>query len=269
LRKAMQVVSSVHDVKAQRRGLRSSVAFVPTMGALHAGHMALVDAAKARCDNITVSIFVNPKQFGTNEDLSHYPRPLSDDLALLESAGVDMVFTPSEADLYPSGFSTQVQVEGLSDVLCGAHRAGHFAGVTTVVGLLFALIRPDVALFGEKDFQQLAIIKRMNQDLQLIDEVIGVPTVRESDGLALSSRNRYLTVQERAIAPALHTALCEVKNRLLHGEATDAVLQGAKEWLLHSGVSRIDYLEIRDSNTLALTDTPQNARAFIAARLGN
>lgn len=264
----MQIIAHVDALRDERARLRGSVAFVPTMGALHAGHIALVEAAKAHADHVIVSIFVNPKQFGVHEDLSHYPRPLEQDVALLRGAGVALLFTPADAELYPQGFATTVQVDALTDVLCGAHRAGHFAGVATVVSLLFSLTRPDVACFGEKDYQQLAIISRMNDDLRLVPRILAVPTVREADGLALSSRNRYLSAQERIIAPVLYQTLITTRTQIHAGVTVSDALHNAQESLLQAGFTRVDYCEMRDATTLQTTTNPTNARVFVAAWLG-
>jgi pantoate--beta-alanine ligase len=259
----MKILSTVQALQEWRGVLRGSVGFVPTMGALHRGHIALMDAAKARCDHTLASIFVNSKQFGVNEDLSRYPRPLADDIALLESAGVNALFAPEAEELYPNGFATTVSVARMDEMLCGAHRVGHFAGVTTVVALLFSLTRPHAAFFGEKDFQQLAILTRMNADMRLVEEMVGIPTVREADGLALSSRNRYLSAEERRIAPRLYHTLCAVR------QAGGGVAQckAAAAQLEAEGFA-VEYLEMRDTTTLAITEHTANARIFVAARLG-
>lgn len=262
----MFVTDSITTLRNATSIMQGSVGFVPTMGALHEGHMALVQEAKKQCRCVVVSIFVNPLQFGEHEDLDAYPRPLQDDLALLEAQGVDIVFTPSAETLYPRGFRTHVQVHDLGDSLCGVHRPGHFDGVTTVITMLFSLLRPNKAFFGEKDFQQLAIIKRLNADLLLIDEVVGVPTVREVDGLALSSRNRYLTKKERSIAPLLHITLQMLKNT--QGTyITQEMLQHAAQSLQESGFD-VDYLELRHADDLTVAQQKNNARLFAAATLG-
>ncbi len=266
----MQIITNINELKQWRGGIEKQVAFVPTMGALHAGHMSLVKAAKQNAQHVIASIFVNPLQFGENEDLSRYPRPFERDVAMLKSAGVDALFAPSPEELYPQGFATQVCINNAMDsVLCGAHRFGHFNGVCTVVALLFSLVRPDIALFGEKDFQQLAIIKRMNDDLRLVPQIIGVPTMREADGLAMSSRNQYLSETERKIAPVLHIVMQQVKAN--NGDLSEALEQGKAD-ILQAGFERLDYLEVRHAQTLEQThnvhNERHNARLFVAAHLG-
>jgi pantoate--beta-alanine ligase len=236
------------------------------MGALHAGHLSLIHAAKAHSDIVIASIFVNPKQFAAGEDFSRYPRTLAADIEMLSQAGVDAVFIPEAQMLYPSGFSTQILTSGMDNVLCGAHRQGHFAGVTTIVGLLFALVRPDYAFFGEKDYQQLAIIRRMNQDIPLAGEVIAVPTMREPDGLALSSRNRYLNAEERALAPMLYQQLQHIAECSTDASLQSMIAQSA-DILTKAGFA-LDYLEARMVDSLALAKQKAGARLFIAARLG-
>lgn len=265
------IVRSRDEVKHTIQQLRAEgarIGFVPTMGALHAGHMALVDAAKAQCDKVIVSIFVNPTQFGPNEDFSKYPRTFEQDYDLIATHHGDVVFLPDAHDIYPNGHATKVTLISLTDCLCGAARVGHFDGVATVVSILLNIIRPNISFFGEKDYQQVQVIRRIHQDLCLSGLIHTVPTVREEDGLALSSRNRYLSVEERAIAPAIYHAMLFVKNNCdLH--SLPYILQLAREYILNTGFSSIDYLEVRDSNTLALHDHIQpTSRLFVAARIG-
>lgn len=260
------VTQTIEQTRASCGILQGSLGFVPTMGALHEGHLTLVREAKKHCKHVAVSIFVNPKQFGVNEDLSAYPRPLERDIALLEGEGVDIIFTPDATSIYPDGFSTTVQVDGLDTMLCGTNRPGHFAGVTTVVTMLFLFLRPQLAFFGEKDYQQLSIIRRLNQDLLLVDKVVGVPTVREADGLALSSRNRYLSEEERHIAPMLQHTLQSLRNNYQDSIPQEAFTD-AKSRLSDAGFA-IDYLEMRDADNLQITHSKHNARLFIAAKLG-
>ena len=273
----MQIIEALDPLRGAVAALRQdgALALVPTMGALHDGHLALVREAKARAAQVAVSIFVNPRQFGAGEDLSSYPRPRARDLALLEAEGVSLVWAPEVATMYPAGYATNVAVGGgISDVLCGAARPGHFDGVATVVCKLFNQVQPDLALFGEKDWQQLAVTRRMARDLDLTRPnaagIIGIPTVREADGLAMSSRNAYLTAQERQAAAALPRALHSAIQSLLRGEAVAAVLLEIEEELLASGFDSIDYAELRNGESLApLTALePAPARLFVAARLG-
>ncbi len=234
----------------QRAGKR--VALVPTMGFLHAGHLALVREARRRADRVVVSIFVNPTQFGPHEDFARYPRDLDRDLALLAPLAVDVVFAPEPAQVYPAGFATYVVPEKLTDGLCGRSRPGHFKGVCTVVAMLFGMSRANLAVFGEKDFQQLQIIRRMTRDLWLPVEIIGHPIVREPDGLALSSRNSYLSPAERRDALALSRALTAVAAQFAAGErSAEALVETAKSVLATARSARIDYVEIVDPETLA------------------
>lgn len=268
----MLIINDITELKQWRASQnQSDIAFVPTMGALHAGHLSLIEAAKRDHQIIVVSIFVNPLQFGANEDLSRYPRPFERDVELLRNMDVDVLFAPNADAIYSENFATQVRVtNGLDKVLCGAHRAGHFDGVCTIVALLFSAVRPNAALFGEKDFQQLAIIKRMNEDLHLIPKIIPVPTMREADGLAMSSRNQYLSENERKIAPKLYEILQEIKQKYKNGSREIAdLINEAKENLLAAGFDNIDYLELRSEYDLQFTTNPSKSRLFVAARLGN
>lgn len=244
------------------------------MGALHEGHLTLVREAKKRAAHVAVSIFVNPRQFGANEDLDKYPRQMAADSALLQAEGVSLLWAPTVEAMYPQGYATNISVSGVSDGLCGAARPGHFDGVATVVCKLFNQVRPDLAFFGEKDWQQLAVIRRMARDLDLlepkVDAIIGVATVREADGLAMSSRNAYLSAKDRARAVALpdgmRRAIAEVRAGAAIGDAL-AALQSA---LLANGFSQVDYAQFCDAGSLApltaLTDAP--ARLLVAARIG-
>jgi pantoate--beta-alanine ligase len=241
------------------------LALVPTMGALHAGHMALLEEAKKRADTVTATIFVNPRQFGPNEDLSRYPRREADDARLLSDAGCDLLWMPSVADIYPPGFATTVRVAGVSERWEGEVRPGHFDGVATVVARLLLAIRPDVVLFGEKDFQQLAVIRRMVADLGLAVEIAAVPTVREADGLALSSRNAYLTPEEREQAVALPHALEAARAAILSGTDVKDVLEEARASLLERGFSRVDYFALVDDESLEPLARPQGMMRLIAA----
>ena len=266
----MQIVREMSDLALALRGWRSageSGALVPTMGALHAGHMALVDAARTEADRVVASIFVNPLQFGANEDLDRYPRQEKEDARLLERHGCDLIWMPTAAQLYPPGFSTTISVAGVSERWDGEARPGHFAGVATVVAKLFTAVRPDLAFFGEKDFQQLAVIRRMNADLGLGVDIRGVATVRDADGLALSSRNAYLADDERQQALALPRALEEARDAIRGGKPVDPVLDRAKDRLADAGFSRIDYLALVDATTLEPLETATGEMRLIAAAI--
>jgi pantoate--beta-alanine ligase len=244
------------------------IGFVPTMGALHAGHAALVERAREECGKVAVSIFVNPAQFAANEDFSRYPRTVDQDVDLLSRHGCALVYLPDAHSVYPPGFATAVRVRGLSDVLCGAHRPGHFDGVATVVTLLLNTVRPDASFFGEKDYQQLCVLRRLAADLRLPGVIHGVPTVREADGLARSSRNRYLSTEQRRVAPALYRALCRIREEVERRPAAEA-LEEAEHNLIRAGFDSIDYCEIRHEETLELlTEHLSGGRIFLAARLG-
>lgn len=256
---------TIHHWRAQGK----SVALVPTMGALHAGHLALVAEAKRHADAVITSIFVNPTQFAPHEDFDRYPRTEDADYALLNDAGADAVYLPTRSEIYPEGSSTRIRVERNSTILEGQFRPHFFDGVATVVGILFMQTMPDVAIFGEKDYQQLCIIRQLVADLSLPIRIIGLPTVREDDGLALSSRNRYLTPEERVIAPQLHTILARTAARLYEGENPHRVLTDAKGAIHKAGFRKLDYLEWRDATTLLPANTAENSRLLVAAWLGN
>lgn len=242
---------------------------VPTMGALHDGHMALVDAARAVADHVVASIFVNPKQFGVNEDLDAYPRREEADAKMLADRGVAILWAPTVEAMYPAGFATNISVSGVSTGLCGAARPGHFDGVATVVCKLLNQVGPDIALFGEKDFQQLAVIRRMVADLDMPVEILGVPTQRAADGLALSSRNAYLSEAERAAAVALPQALLQAARQITAGEDVATVLAQAQTELLGKGFSAVDYFELCDPDTLApIRKFDGKGRLLAAARMG-
>jgi pantoate--beta-alanine ligase len=273
----VQTATTLEVLRSALDGLRRDgrrLALVPTMGALHEGHLTLVREARRHADAVVVSIFVNPKQFGPNEDLDAYPRRMAEDAALLEAEGVELLWAPTPEAMYPHGFATTVSVSDVSEGLCGAARPGHFDGVATVVLKLFNQVGPDVALFGEKDWQQLAVIRQMARDLDLthpgVDAIIGVPTVREADGLALSSRNQYLSQQARAQAAALPQAMREAIGALLRGSAVAPTLAAVEAHLLQAGFDSVDYAELADANTLAplpgLSERP--ARLLVAARIG-
>lgn len=256
------------SLAARRVGKR--VGFVPTMGALHAGHLSLMQAARSKCDVVAVSIFVNPLQFGPNEDLANYPRPLDRDRALLEQEKVDLLFLPSVEEMYPPGAITYVTVEDLSERLCGQSRPGHFRGVTTVVSKLFHITEPDAAFFGQKDAAQAAIIRRMVRDLDFPLEIVVCPIVREPDGLAMSSRNAYLNPQQRKAALVLQRSLTRAQTLYDEGirDSEGLIAAGTETFKEEPGV-RLDYFEIVDPDTLEpLSDTSRKALLAVAAFVG-
>jgi pantoate--beta-alanine ligase len=264
----MQIIRRLSDLDPALLPWREqgqTIALVPTMGALHAGHMALIEAARNDADRVVASIFVNPLQFGANEDLARYPRQESEDAELLQHHGCDLLWLPTAEQLYPPGFATTVTVSGLSDRWDGAARPGHFTGVTTVVAKLLTAVRPNLAFFGEKDFQQLAVIRRMVADLGLDVTVRGVPTVRDADGLALSSRNAYLDAGERKRALALPRALEQARDAILGGEPVEAVLDDARSKLSKAGFNPVDYIALVDSETLDPLEVPSGEMRLIAA----
>lgn len=266
----MQTIRSVPVLRAAVAKFRAdgdTVALVPTMGALHAGHMALVAAARRAGARVVASIFVNPKQFGPNEDLARYPRQEAADAAMLAEAGCDLLWLPSVEAMYPAGFATNVSVAGVSAPFDGAARPGHFDGVATVVAKLFNQVRPDLAFFGEKDWQQLQVVKRMATDLDLGVEVVGVPTERDADGLALSSRNAYLSADERGRAAALPRALGDAARRIGAGEDVEAALAAARALVEGAGLA-VDYLALADAETLEGPASGRPRRLLVAARIG-
>ena len=247
------------------------VVFVPTMGNLHAGHLSLLEAARRHGQRFVASIFVNPMQFGPNEDFAHYPRTPAQDATMLTEAGCNLMFMPEVGEIYPNGANnaTRVEVPGISDILCGEFRPGHFEGVATIVAKLFHIVDPDVAIFGEKDFQQLTIIRRMVADLCLRVEIVGAPTVRESDGLAMSSRNQYLTPEDRQAAPTIYRQLQHAVEALRSGVRDFARIEGAGRAALQAAGFRTDYFSVRDARTLSAGQP--DTRHFVvlaAARIG-
>ena len=270
----METVATIAAVRDRVRLWRTQgqrVAFVPTMGNLHAGHISLIDLARKRGDRFVASIFVNPMQFGPNEDYAHYPRTPTNDERMLTEAGCDLMFMPDVAEIYPRGYEhdTRVAVPELSAVLDGEFRPGHFDGVSTIVAKLFNIVTPDIAVFGEKDFQQLAIIRRMVADLCVAIEIVGAPTVREADGLAMSSRNQYLTAEERKVAPTLHQALQRAVARVKSGDADFSAIEADELETLKKHGFRPDYFTVRNTKTLAPADgDARHVVVLVAARLG-
>jgi pantoate--beta-alanine ligase len=267
------ILTTIADLRRTVHGWRAqgqSVALVPTMGALHEGHLRLVTTGLLQADRVVVSIFVNPTQFAPHEDLARYPRDPAGDLALLRRAGAHVAFMPTPEAMYPEGFATSVAVAGLTEGLCAASRPHHFGGVATVVAKLLNQAGADIAVFGEKDYQQLLVVRRMAADLDIPTEIVGVPTVREADGLALSSRNRYLGEAERAIAPKLHREMLAVAADLEAGAAPAARLRAAIDLLQCAGFDRVEYLELRDAATLAPVERLEGrpARLLAAVHLG-
>ncbi|QYJ89327.1 pantoate--beta-alanine ligase [Shewanella halotolerans] len=265
----MYTTQDIAAIRAQVRQWKQAgetVAFVPTMGNLHQGHITLVTEALKRADHVVVSIFVNPMQFGQNEDLDAYPRTLPADQAALEAAGAELLFTPTPAIIYPKGMDKQtfVEVPGLSEELCGASRPGHFRGVTTIVCKLFNIVQPDVALFGKKDFQQLMVIKAMVEDLSLPIEIVGVDTIRESSGLAMSSRNGYLSEAQKQQAAQLKRTLDEMAEAIAQGQAIPNVVQRAQEQLHQAGF-KPDYLSVRNAADLREVKDDDKQLVILAA----
>ncbi len=272
----MQTVSGLDMLRsatAQLRKAGETIALVPTMGALHEGHLTLMREARARADHVAASIFVNPRQFGEGEDLGAYPRQLARDSELLEAEGVALLWAPGPEAMYPQGYATNISVGGISEGLCGGDRPGHFDGVATVVCKLFNQVRPDMAFFGEKDWQQLAVIRRMARDLDLsaphVSAIHGVPIVREDDGLAMSSRNAYLTPDQRRQAGSLPKAMKHAIAQISGGAPVSETLGNLHDTLIAEGFDSIDYAELRDADNLRRLDRDTgNARLFVAARIG-
>ena len=265
----MRTIRDLAALRARVRDWKSAgevVGVVPTMGALHPGHLSLVAAAKAACDRVIVTLFVNPKQFNSPEDLAKYPRTEESDAAMLAPHGVDVLFAPDAASVYPPGFATKVTVTALADVLCGAYRPGHFDGVATVVPKLLLMTGADNAFFGEKDWQQLQIVRRLVADLNIPVKITGCPTIREADGLAMSSRNARLSKADRQNAPSLYRAMLQAAKSIAGGADISSTLATAREAILKSGFSEVEYLEIRDASSLAAdVSSERPARLFAAA----
>jgi len=262
----VQTVRTSEELTAARAKLGgATVALVPTMGALHAGHMALIAEAKRRADKVVASVFVNPAQFNDAGDLARYPRTEAEDARMLKAQGCDLLWLPRAEDIYPQKFATTVHVAGVSERWEGAHRPGHFDGVATVVAKLLLSVKPDVALFGEKDFQQLAVIRRMVMDLNIAGEIVGVPTVRDADGLALSSRNALLSADERRRAAAFPAALEQARDAIRRGDPEGPAIDQAVNLLRNAGFSRVDYFVLVDAETLEPVAHPQGETRLIAA----
>ncbi|HET8731290.1 MAG TPA: pantoate--beta-alanine ligase [Moraxellaceae bacterium] len=269
----MKTETTIAGLRAAVRAARKagkSIAFVPTMGNLHQGHITLVTNARRRADVVIASIFVNPTQFGVNEDFDKYPRTLAADSALLAEAQCDLLFAPDTREMYPEGRSqpTTVSVGGITEFLCGASRPGHFSGVSTVVSKLFNIVQPDMAFFGEKDYQQLAVIRQMSQDLCFPVDVIGVPTVRADDGLALSSRNGFLSADERKTAPQLYRTLCSLRQAIDAGQQDFRMLTDAARLHLAKCGFDPDYLEVRRQDLAPASPEDKRLVILVAARLG-
>ncbi|MQA67196.1 MAG: pantoate--beta-alanine ligase [Alphaproteobacteria bacterium] len=270
----LAVVRTVAALRLRLRDWRAdgdTVALVPTMGALHAGHAALIEAAHRAADRVVVSVFVNPTQFGANEDFAAYPRDEGRDAAFCDERGADLMFAPGVTEMYPDGFATSIRVAGLTEGLCGPFRPGHFDGVATVVAKLLIQTAPDTAVFGEKDFQQLVVVRRLARDLDLGAAILGVPTVREADGLAVSSRNAYLSADERRIAPALNAALRTTAARIAGGAPAPEACDAARQRILAAGFASVDYVSCVEEEALApvtVFDAARPARVLAAARLG-
>ena len=262
-------IAELRRTVAEWRRCGEIVALVPTMGALHQGHLALIAHARARADRVIATIFVNPTQFGPSEDFTRYPRDEAGDAAKLAAASCDLLFAPDGAEMYPAGFATTVSAGPLAEPLCGRFRPGHFDGVATVVTKLLLQAHPHIACFGEKDYQQLQIIRRVTRDLDIECAIEGVPIVRESDGLALSSRNVYLTPEERRIAPALHRALVDAVALVARGAPPQGAAAAGRAALEHAGFAKVDYLDFVDAESLQpLVDQGRPGRALAAAWLG-
>ncbi len=267
----MQIHETIHALRQARRTLHGTLGLVPTMGYLHDGHLALVRHAKTECEHVAVTIFVNPTQFGPNEDLARYPRDLQRDLDLLEQEGVDLVFAPSAAEMYPQPYRTFVDVQGVAEPLEGARRPGHFRGVATVVCKLFNIVHADRAYFGQKDAQQTVVIKQMVRDLNMPTEIVVVPTVRDGDGLALSSRNVYLSPKQRAAAPVLFRSLQAAQRSYGAGERNASALRQTMERMIaQEPLALIDYISVADGTTLKeITDRiERGALVSLAVRFG-
>ena len=263
-----EIIRTLVELRSKVAGWKAageSVAVVPTMGALHQGHLSLVRAAKEACDRVIVTIFINPKQFNNPEDYKNYPRTEEEDARKLIALNADVVYVPDGEQMYPNGFATTVSVEGITQGLCGAHRAGHFDGVATIVTKLFTQTQADKAFFGEKDYQQLQVVTRLARDLDLPIEVIGCPTIREEDGLAMSSRNLLLSDRARTWAPELHRAMEEMSEGLLAGGDLETLRAAAVSRVERAGFTQVEYLDLRSADQLELMTTPDRPARLLAA----
>ena len=263
-----EIIRTLVELRSKVAGWKAageSVAVVPTMGALHQGHLSLVRAAKEACDRVIVTIFINPKQFNNPEDYKNYPRTEEEDARKLIALNADVVYVPDGEQMYPNGFATTVSVEGITQGLCGAHRAGHFDGVATIVTKLFTQTQADKAFFGEKDYQQLQVVTRLARDLDLPIEVIGCPTIREEDGLAMSSRNLLLSDRSRTWAPELHRAMEEMSEGLLAGGDLETLRAAAVSRVERAGFTQVEYLDLRSADQLELMTTPDRPARLLAA----
>jgi len=263
-----QIIRTLTELRSKVAGWKAageSVAVVPTMGALHQGHLSLVRAGKAACDRVIVTIFINPKQFNNPDDYKNYPRTEEEDARKLISLKADVVYVPDGAQMYPDGFATTVSVDGITQGLCGAHRAGHFDGVATIVTKLFSQTQADKAFFGEKDYQQLQVVTRLARDLDLPIEVVGCPTIREEDGLAMSSRNLMLSDRARTWAPELHRAMEEMSEGLRAGGDLEALRAVAVKRIERAGFTQVEYLDLRSADRLELMTTPDRPARLLAA----
>ncbi|KAJ31846.1 pantoate--beta-alanine ligase [Sulfitobacter pontiacus] len=263
-----EIIRTLVELRSKVAGWKAageSVAVVPTMGALHQGHLSLVRAAKEACDRVIVTIFINPKQFNNPEDYKNYPRTEEEDARKLIALKADVVYVPDGEQMYPNGFATTVSVEGITQGLCGAHRAGHFDGVATIVTKLFTQTQADKAFFGEKDYQQLQVVNRLARDLDLPIEVIGCPTIREEDGLAMSSRNLLLSDRARTWAPELHRAMEEMSEGLLAGGDLETLRAAAVSRVERAGFTQVEYLDLRSADQLELMTTPDRPARLLAA----
>lgn len=263
-----EIIRTLVELRSKVAGWKAageSVAVVPTMGALHQGHLSLVRAAKEACDRVIVTIFINPKQFNNPEDYKNYPRTEEEDARKLIALKADVVYVPDGDQMYPNGFATTVSVEGITQGLCGAHRAGHFDGVATIVTKLFTQTHADKAFFGEKDYQQLQVVTRLARDLDLPIEVIGCPTIREEDGLAMSSRNLLLSDRARTWAPELHRAMEEMSEGLLAGGDLETLRAAAVSRVERAGFTQVEYLDLRSADQLELMTTPNRPARLLAA----